>query len=84
MIITIFLGFAAAWASLLAFDTIIFTLTLYKAIVVAQVGEVRLVKLLMRDGKQKKIVILTLPVLINIIGTMYFGFVCENLASSFN
>jgi hypothetical protein len=46
-----FAGFAAAWAGLLAFDIIIFAMTVAKAIKVGRLGSRPLIDVVLRDGK---------------------------------
>jgi hypothetical protein len=48
---TSLLGLAAAWGGLLAFDTLVFVMTVAKAILVGRSGDQTLIKILLRDGK---------------------------------
>jgi hypothetical protein len=48
---TLLLGAAAAWDGLLVFDTLVFVMTVAKAIQVRRSGERALIKILLRDGK---------------------------------
>lgn len=44
------IGLAGAWGGLLIFDSVIFTLTLYRAIGIWRLGTSRLFHVLIRDG----------------------------------
>jgi hypothetical protein len=48
---TLFLDLAVAWAGLLVFDTLVFVMTVAKAILVGRSGDQTLIKILLRDGK---------------------------------
>jgi hypothetical protein len=48
---TLLLGPAAAWDGLLVFDTLVFVMTVAKAIQVGRSGDQALIKVLLRDGK---------------------------------
>jgi hypothetical protein len=45
------LGVAAAWGGSLIFDTLVFVMTVAKAIQVRRSGDRALIKILLRDGK---------------------------------
>lgn len=47
----LFVDLAGAWGGLMVFDSVIFTLTLYKAIGVWKLGTRRLTHVILRDGK---------------------------------
>jgi hypothetical protein len=48
---TLLPGIAIAWGGLLAFDTVVFAMTVAKAILVGRSGDRTLIKILLRDGK---------------------------------
>ena len=44
-------GFAAAWAGMLVFDSLVFFMTLYKSMVLPRPNGVNISDILMRDGE---------------------------------
>lgn len=65
------IGLAGAWGGLLIFDSVIFTLTLYRAIGIWRLGTRRLFQVLIRDGKFVRTPPRTAK-LIALTGTIYY------------
>jgi hypothetical protein len=44
-------GLAAAWAGMLVFDSLVFSMTVYKSLLLRQTSGMNLLTLMLRDGK---------------------------------
>ena len=69
-----FAGLGAAWGGMLVFDTMVFTLTLYKAITIRR-SSVSFLTILFRDGKSSFFPSVPFESHIHITGAAYWAFV---------
>ena len=53
----VYSGLGAAWGGMLIFDTLVFGMTLYKALSIPRTKEITLLTILLRDGECTRAVI---------------------------